>query len=73
MPKVKVNKVAAYELEGKVFANMADVEIAVRKAVINDVLDRELSTHYTLDECAEVVARAWVEIKNNCDAAFAGI
>lgn len=73
MPPIKVNKTTAYELNGQMYANMADAENAVREAVIRDLLDRECGSSFDLDDVSKIIAQNWVQIKNKCDQAFAGI
>jgi hypothetical protein len=55
------------------FANMADAEIAVRKSVIHNILHNSLVDKDDLEEVAALIAQKWIQIKNEVDAAFAGI
>jgi len=73
MPPIKVNKTVAFELDGEIFTTMPEAEIAVRRAVILAAIEEELSSQATQDDVASLIARRWTEIKNRCDAAFAGI
>lgn len=69
MPDVRVNKTAAYELNGQLFANMVDAEVAVRKEVISKMAQEA----NCIDDVVTMVAERWMQIKNDCDAAFKGI
>lgn len=69
MTKIKVNKTTSFEFNGQLYATMADVEIAVRKVVIAQMVDDCKS----IDEATTVIAENWVQIKNAAEAAFAGI
>jgi hypothetical protein len=73
MPPVKVNRVAAFELNGQFYANMSDAEMAVRKAVILDMLTEACGSSFDLDDVSEIIANRWREIKQRCDEAFAGV
>lgn len=73
MSPVKVNRVAAFELNGQFYANMADAEVAVRKAVIHDMLSEACGSSFDLDDVSEIVANRWREIKQRVDEAFAGV
>jgi hypothetical protein len=73
MPDVKVNRVAAFELNGQFYPSMAEAELAVREAVILDIIDADLSSQASHEDIAACVARQWGEIKRRCDAAFAGV
>jgi hypothetical protein len=73
MPPIKVNKTAAYELNGQLFSNMPDAEIAVRTAVIRHLLNAECGSSFDLNDVSKIIAENWTSIKNKCDAAFAGI
>lgn len=73
MMAVKVNRVAAFELDGKFYPNMADAEMAVRKAVIHNMLEEACGSSFDLDDVSEIIANRWKEIKQRVDEAFAGV
>lgn len=73
MPPVKVNRVAAFELDGVFYANMADAEKAVRKAVIIEMLREACGSSFDLDDVGEIIGNRWNEVKRKVDEAFAGI
>lgn len=73
MPPIRVNKTTAYELDGRFYPTMPEAEMAVRKAVILDLLENECGSSFDLDQVADIVAQRWTQIKNDCDAAFKGV
>lgn len=73
MPPVKVNRVAAFELNGQFYPSMAEAECAVRKAVIIDMLHEACGSSFDLDDVGEILGNRWNEVKRKVDEAFAGI
>lgn len=73
MSPVKVNRVAAFELNGVFYPNMAEAEKAVRKAVIIEMLTEACGSSFDLDDVGEILGNRWMEVKRKVDEAFAGV